>query len=345
MQITLIKKLTDESIRTKPDHVMVGSEFNQKLNIMTMEKENVITTIKAELVPGTEFHFNKDQVTGRYSYDFWAIASVKIGTSVKEIRLRAKKEDDGTYSCEMNNYHNPFAELEKVGIEIDVTQVVEEYAKQVALARVEDESIRVASLEKQYKESWIHAVEEWLKASSKRPAGMFVSKSELKTQDDRYFSQFKIHFQYNGVSATLDREKGGFKLSYTNRVYSTAENAMLKFAELVTKKQEALEYKKATEIAQDTKYSEIALQVSREFDCESLVKKEYISDSYRRYGSEQYEHRVYLKINGKEYRIIRHMAAVEKEPTKYSFGFSNLSKEQVKDIVATLKKGGNEIMK
>jgi len=193
-----------------------------------MEKttKEVIAKLTAEVV--NEITFQKGRADSPYNYEYLAEVSVKVGNTVKEIKLEYSKDYDSEghpYVCRLTNYTlQQFDDIIKAGIEIDFSTVLKEYGVLVEKAKEHEkelkeaqEKIRVEKYKKLYKSCWAVTLRNELYKDKNKTLKAKRDEVIIHPCNEEYFVKHEkcnVVFSYRGFTTGVSDWSG--KLEWQN---------------------------------------------------------------------------------------------------------------------------------
>jgi hypothetical protein len=337
-----------------------------------------IATIVPERIPGFELEFEKDPKTGLYMDNYRATLTVKIGNDARKLHFnKTSKYHTSEYGLNekgervclkeswdeelvgIDPYTHPFEDLEKLGIVVDTTALVDEYTSKLLVAMAEQDTLKREKFVKNYENSWIHKGLTEILTSKKYKGEVDVKKSEMGTYEEGSRTH-QLTLTYKGQEVRVTKETvsvggrhGGFEMrykmegritpGYRGKYYRTLETCLVKFIAMVD---QALAIQSATLThAQklEAERTAAAEKLGATFGMKAsfTVEEKYCSNrrSYRDRNNKYTEVSYWLHSNGKKYKVANSYRNSEKgEPTFSIGGFGELSVEKVKAIIEILSK-------
>jgi mannose/fructose/N-acetylgalactosamine-specific phosphotransferase system component IIB len=206
-----------------------------------MEK---VATLKAEFVNELEFvptkqrnRFSSEEViTHPYTSEYAATAAVKVGNAVKNIRIGEQHYHTPSFTDDNGNYHygryykyfdlsdsskKEFHTLTEAGIEIDFSEVYNQYFAQLEKAKQREEVIkrakRIAAIRKgkeQYKKAWIHTFVDTIKSDKNKKIQAALSHTKFGKTTEKAFAvdnaSLTIEVSYKGFLGYFHKNDRSF---------------------------------------------------------------------------------------------------------------------------------------
>lgn len=293
------------------------------------------TEIIAERISDFEFNFDSNNFL---SYGKKAKVSIKVGNIIKDVILIMKsKYIDGNRDIYIkHNFEVVFEQVYQLGLKVNFDSIIEEYKQYRDIEIKKDNKKREIKYRIDYKNSWVH------KTKSIKVDGVDISyMTENEYIDERLnkgHNNLKPTFTYKGISETISYYNvssgingrnykyslSGNITKYKRRNYSTLENLIVKFIQLVDFK---INSDKANEIAKENTRNEKETKINF---LNKIFSNENISNL-------NYNNNFYININGNNKSISYHTDS--NGLIRYNYGgFYNLTEKQVKKIIEILKK-------
>lgn len=251
-----------------------------------------MSIIKPEKVNKFEFLTSTDK--GKTIVEDKANVTVKINNVVKEIHWYEKYVGNDVYEIEGKFKDQDFINtLTELGIELDLTDLKNEYEKLLNEKKADDEQRRKDEKKYEYDHSWIHETEKEIKE---------LADKEIKVEKEKYnpenpkwnkndyviiisYKGYEIfiqkHFVYNDLYSSKSKKDVGYEFShstltdYKRRCYKKLDTMISKIKELVDNQIENDKISKQNEIERNAEKEEKFIVLRDVLGVEIEEKEEY----------------------------------------------------------------------